>query len=217
MLESLKMKEISIAICAILGFVTIAQYYLAIPAISNMANWAQVFTTTIAGFMMIFGTITLILFHVNHVMKKTPGQWYLSVWTVFLLVSISLVGLVMGGDHPYFKWMFQNMLINLDTAMYSVLGFYVIAAAWRAYRARNIDAAFLIVAGVITALMNAPIAELVLGKSIVDAGNWIMNVPTNAGLRAIYFGIALGSVFVALRTFIGKETAWLGVSEEEKK
>lgn len=212
-----RMKEISVAICAILGAFMIAQYYLDIPAISNAANWAQVFTTSIAGFMMIFGTISLILFHYNHIQKRTPGQWFLSAWTIFLIVSLSAIGLVMGADHQYFNWMFKNFFINLDTAMYSVMGFYVIGAAWRAYRARNLDATFLIIAGVLTALMNAPIAEFVLGKGIVDAGNWVMNVPTLAGLRSVNFGVALGSIFVALRTFTGKETGWLGIAEEERK
>jgi hypothetical protein len=212
----IKRREISILICAILGIVMIAQYYIVDPTISFAAQIFQVFTTSIASFMMIFGTTTLVLFHINHVRKRTPGQWYVSVWTVFLIISLSIIGLVFGSDHIYFKWMFENVFINLDTAMYSILGFYVIAAAWRAFRARNIDATFLLIAGVLTALVNAPVAELVFGKTILDLGNWVMNVPTMAGIRTTYFGIALGSIYLALRTFIGRERGWLGVVKEEK-
>jgi len=212
----LKIKEISIAICALLGIIMIGQYYINIPAISTAANYAQIFTTSIAGFMMIFGTFTLLLYNYNHFKKKTPGQWYLSAWTIFLIVSLATIGLVMGPDHFYFAWMFENVFINLDTAMYSILGFYVMAASWRAFRARNIDATFLLVSGVLAALVNAPFAEAIFGKSILNVGNWVMNVPTMAGLRTTYFGVALGSIYVALRTFIGKEIGWMGLAKEER-
>lgn len=211
----LSRKEISVAICAVLGFLMIAQYYVDIPAISSIANYCQIFATSIASFMMIFGTTSLILFNYGHVKKKTPGQWFMSAWAIFLIVSISAIGLTLGPNQLYFKWMFENVFINLDTAMYSVLGFYVLSAAWRAYRARNLDATFLLVSGILAALVNAPVGEFIFGSGVISLGNWVVNVPTIAGLRTTYFGVALGSIYVALRTFIGKESGVLGISEEK--
>ena len=122
------------------------------------------------------------------------------------------------------------MLTPLSATMFALLAFYIASAAFRAFRARNLDATILLTAAIIVMIARVPIGEM-FGQSISGAFssilgdwtqtflpeqflsqfmNWLMDVPNTAARRAIFIGAALGAIATGLRIILGIERSHLG-------
>ena len=119
-------------------------------------------------------------------------------------------------------YVFQYLLVPLTSTMFALLAFYVASAAFRAFRAKNIEATLLLLAAFVVLLgqtyAGALLADL-LPKSLSWAGTpelkvFIMNTFTTAGNRAIMIGIALGIVSTSLKILLGIDRSYLGPDSE---
>jgi hypothetical protein len=106
-------------------------------------------------------------------------------------------------------WIYNYIFAPCNATMFALLAFYIASAGFRAFRARNTEAALLLGAAVIVLLGRAPI-----GRAISDAlpamTEWLVDVPNNAGRRAIIMGAALGGIVTGLRVILGLERSHLG-------
>ena len=82
-------------------------------------------------------------------------------------------------------------------------------AAFRAFRARNIEATVLLVAAIIVMIGRVPIGEA-LSERLPTIVNWLMEVPNTAARRAIFVGAALGAIATGIRIILGIERSHLG-------
>ena len=113
-----------------------------------------------------------------------------------------------------FQWLYEYVYTPLQATMFSLLAFYMASAAFRAFRARTIEgtlllgAAFLVMIGRVSFgyWLNKKFCWLPL-PAIQE---WIMEVPTTAGQRAVMIGAALGVVSASLRMLLGLEQTYLG-------
>lgn len=126
------------------------------------------------------------------------------------------------------KWfdglIFKGIYDPLQATMFSLLAFFMASAAYRAFRAKSLEATLLLVSAFLVMLGRVPIGAVVgdmlagmipfLGlegshwfKSIAD---FIMTVPNAAGQRAIMIGAALGMVAASFRIWFAYETEHLG-------
>jgi hypothetical protein len=105
--------------------------------------------------------------------------------------------------------MYDYVFYPCNATMFALLAFFIASAAFRAFRARNAEAALLLGAAIIIMLGRAPI-----GRAISDMlpliSDWILDVPNNAGRRAIMMGAALGAIATGLRIILGLERSHLG-------
>jgi len=85
----------------------------------------------------------------------------------------------------------------------------VVSAAFRAFRMRNVEATLLLGAAIIVMLAAAPIGAWI-SDDLVDLGQWILDIPNNAGRRAIMMGAAIGAIATSLRIVLGLERSHLG-------
>jgi len=108
-----------------------------------------------------------------------------------------------------YKWVFDFVFVPLTATMFALLAFYIASAAFRAFRARNIEATVLLVAAVIVMIGRVPIGEALSDKLPVIV-NWLMEVPNTAARRAIFIGAALGAIATGLRIILGIERSHLG-------
>lgn len=92
--------------------------------------------------------------------------------------------------------------------MYSILAFFITSAAYRAFRARNFEAALILVAGTIVVMSNAPLFTSTF-PAFIDAKNWIFDVPNASTMRGVLMGAALGAIALAVRTLMGIERGYL--------
>ncbi len=122
----------------------------------------------------------------------------------FLLTEIA------NDTEPTFKlWIYNKFFVPLQSTMFSLLAFYVASAAFRAFRARSIEATLLLVAGCIVMLGQVPIGDELTGGYASRAQAFLMTYVTKAGLRAIIIGATLGGLATGLRIVLGIERSYL--------
>jgi hypothetical protein len=108
-----------------------------------------------------------------------------------------------------FGWIYTYALLALQGTMFSILGFFVASAAFRAFRARSKEAAVLLVAALIVMFGRVPLGEYLIPAAGPLAG-WILNVLNTAARRGIIIGISLGGIATSIKIIFGIERSYLG-------
>lgn len=108
-----------------------------------------------------------------------------------------------------YNWLYDHVFAPCNATMFALLAFFVVSAAFRAFRMRNVEATLLLGAAIIVMVAAAPIGAWI-SDDLVDVGQWILDIPNNAGRRAIMMGAAIGAIATSLRIVLGLERSHLG-------
>lgn len=83
----LRQREIPIGITLIAGFLMLIDYYFRaeIPQVVGISTTVQRWAVIIAAFALLIGLINITRIHLNHLMKRTRGQWIFSIWCLFIM------------------------------------------------------------------------------------------------------------------------------------
>jgi len=127
-------------------------------------------------------------------------------------VATAALPLTWGQEGRFRTWTYDHIFAPCNATMFALLAFFIASAAFRAFRARNTEAALLLSAAILVLLGRAPIGRLI-NDNLPDITNWIIDVPNNAGRRAIIMGAALGAIVTGLRVLLGLERQHVGGSE----
>ncbi len=207
-------RQLPLALCFVAGLFMAVQYFVPHPAVQNtyeiILNWLQ----TLLAFAFLLGTVSLVRMHFHKIRNRADDRFF--SW-VTLVGLVGMIGL--GFFHPQhqlpgspFNLMFLNVQVPIEATMFSLLAFYIASAAFRAFRARTLEATLLLVAACIVMLGRVPIGDLI-HHSIPDATQWILNVPNLAAKRGVMIGVGLGMMATALKIILGIERAWMGGSD----
>lgn len=210
-MPSLKSREIVKFIAAFSGIMVVTDYFLALPpSLKSVSDSVVTWGLITANIAFALGLVNMARLHTRNILKRAPGQWYFSAVLLVALIVMMGIGIVLGQADSNYSWLFRNALQPLEATMYASLGFFIASGAFRAFKARGVDATILIGAAIVVMLTNAPVGETIWsGFPII--GNWIMRVPVTAGMRGIIIGVAVGSLVYALRIMTGKEARYAGV------
>ena len=216
-------RQLPIAAAFIFGVVFIIQYYVphhySQVVFDTYVDWMVV----MGAFAAIMGFISILRHHTIKVIRKSKNWQYSTVTIICVLIMI-ISALISGREKgTFFSKMFLHVFISINATMFSLLGFYIASAAYRAFRARSAQATALLLAAVLVMLGRVPIGETISFwsnwnipftstpiPSLVDIANWIMNVPNMASKRAIMLGVALGIMLMSLKIILGIERTYLG-------
>ena len=175
--------------------------------------------------------------------KKISGKsvgWAYSAITLAAFLITLFVGLGKVGVNPNplypdyglsghyreigspFWWLYEYAFKPLTATMFAMLAFYISSAAFRAFRAKNIEAilllgtAFIILLGRTFAgvYLTAWLPDWMSGLKIENLTVFIMSVFNTAGNRAIMIGIALGIASTSLKVLLGVDRSYLGSGED---
>jgi hypothetical protein len=97
----------------------------------------------------------------------------------------------------------------MASTMFSLLAFYIASAAYKAFRARSLEATVLLLAAIIVMLAQVPIG-MAISRWIPQISDWILNVPNMAAKRGIALGVGLGMTATSLKIMLGIERTYLG-------
>jgi len=231
-------RTIPLLITALGGIVLIIASF--IPFTLDWGEKASIWFDILAGVAFILGGGNLLKVHLRKVSDKQAGFGY-SIVTLVAFIVMLYVGLVKWDVPPMeahpnsswsgeyrsvdspFGWLYEYAFKPLTATMFALLAFYVASAAFRAFRAKNIEAilllgtAFIILLGRTFAGVwmtdwidpDGPISGLRIENMTVT----IMSVFNTAGMRAIMIGIALGIVSTSLKVILGVDRSYLGSKE----
>lgn len=204
--------EIPIILTAVFCIFQLVPYFIVTPTwdaySKEFVDWDNVMET----FALFIGFITLLMLHGRIVAKQGEG-WHWSAWILITMVVYTIIGipiksLGLGKGQPIFEEIRMYVLTPLSSAMYAILGFYIASAAYRAFRARTVEAAILLLSGTIVMLANAPVGSSIW-TGFVPLKDWIFDVPNMATMRAVIIGSALGALALGVRVLMGKERGYL--------
>jgi hypothetical protein len=97
--------------------------------------------------------------------------------------------------------------------MFALLGVYIAAAAYRAFRIRTVESALMMTAAVVVML-----GQISFGKEIYEGmpsiRQWLLEVPNSAAFRAIRLGAGIAGLMLAIRMWLSIESS--SFSSEKK-
>lgn len=169
----------------------------------------------LAAAAFLLGLFNLVQVNLPRVLRREPDWGYKLVMLVCLALTL-LAGALGGegrhGEGTIYKWLYDYVFVPLNATMFALLAFYIASAGFRAFRARNVEAALLLGAAIIVMVARVPAGEdlPLIGERLPQFMNWIMDVPNTAARRAIFIGAALGAVATGLRVILGLERSHLG-------
>ena len=129
-------------------------------------QWTAVFLEwglILAAAAFLLGLFNLVQVNLPKVMNKEEDWGYKLVMLVALAATL-VIGF-MGGterleDGQGYKWLFDFVFVPLNATMFALLAFYIASAAFRAFRARNLDATILLTAAIIVMIARVPLGEM---------------------------------------------------------
>lgn len=208
--------------------------------LAEMVNLVAEFSTILTGFLLGLGIFSLVRIHSTRLMKK-QANWFYSMVLLVCLFGIMIIGLVSwaNGLDPkaavaladranwsFWEWskdvLFDGLLQEMDAAFFSIIAFYILSAAYRAFRIRSIEATILLAAALIVmlALMGAveyqwgAVVDNATDKNpdsflnnfkLLEIRNWLGDNVQNASIRAVKFGIGIGALAMGLRLWLSLE------------
>ena len=78
------------------------------------------------------------------------------------------------------------------------MAFYFCGAVMRTFRAKNLEAAVLVISTFLVASMNAPAVTAFI-PWYENLGSWIMNVPNVSGMRGMIIATGIGVIFTGVK------------------
>ncbi len=240
-------RTVPLFIAATVGFVLIVTYF--IPCTQDWGDQAMIWFDILAAVAFILGGGNLMKMHLKKISDRKAG-WGFSGVTLLAFLATLYVGLLKVSVYPgekypdfawsgdwiqeggAFRWTYDYMIYPLTATMFAMLAFYIASAAFRAFRAKNIEATLLLATAFIVLLgrtyagiyltdwlsASEPGAtwtqQLSHGLRLDRLTDTIMNIFNLAGNRAIMIGIALGVVSTSLKVLLGVDRSYLGSEQE---
>jgi hypothetical protein len=190
------------------GLLYIISTVFAPSGFANMQHVLDDWYTVVSGFICFVGVISLTQVHGLRIAQKRDDWFYSSV-VLFSLYGYMLLGLFGGLSNPLFNLLYDNVLSVILMTIFSTLTFWIGSAAYRAFRAKNIEAALLLISASLVMIGKVTLGEFI-SPALPRIAEWIMSVPNTAGMRAVEMGSAIGGVVLALRILLGLERNFLG-------
>lgn len=204
-------RELPVILAALIGFVLLLDYFFVIPAIQKMAVEIQDWGIIIAAFALALAAVNLTRIHLVRIGKRDHNSIHSAILVEGLYVT-AISGIFFGTSSSVFDFIFQGIFSPCAAVFYAMTAFHLASASYRAFRAKNLQAAVLLVSGVLVMLGNAPVGEVIWNR-FPTISNWIMGVVNLAGSRGILISTAIGMVGVSLRILTGIDRSHLGGAE----
>lgn len=196
------------------------------------------FTNIIAGTLIGVGIYSLLRIHLRRLLKQQKDWPYSAVllggialmaffgyadWIQRHTPSGARLGFVADSSWGWAQYgrdfLFDGLLQQMDAAMFSLVAFYILSAAYRAFRARSVEATILLITALVVMLSFMGLAEYgwnsVVAKGdpnafsnnlkLAEIAKWLKDNVQTPSIRGIDFGVGVGLMAMALRLWLGLE------------
>ena len=228
-------RQVPLILCFAFGIVMLLTEFSPHPFSQWLNEEAIYWALVIGPFALVLAIATLVQSHWIRIRRRSEYWQYSYIvfagMIIMLLIGIptflnkisflskilSKIDLSFGPKSPAFVWMFENVQVPMDATMFSLLAFFIASAAYRAFRARTLEATLLLAAALIIMIGNAPVGDFIwntvmpFGDNLPStARQWILNNPNLSARRGIILGISLGVISQSIRIILGIERSYLG-------
>lgn len=206
-------KRLPLLITFVTGIIIVVTFFIPHPPFGRLQDDSLIWYSIILGFSMLIGVDSLLRFHYRKIARREKGFWFSFVFYVGFLACLitGIISEIKFGDAfrdgTSFRYLYNYILIPLQSTMFALLAFFVASASYRAFRARNFIATLLLITAVIVMLGRIPLGSNIPG--ITPLTDWILNILQLGATRGIRIGIALGAISMSLRLILGIERTYL--------
>lgn len=199
------MRWLPTTIAIAVGLIILIDYFFDAPLLDALGFAFREWTIILTAFALLLGVINLLQVHLSRVIhRQETGAGY-SALVVITATVVALTGLWFGLPSQPMTWLFDNVYVPLQSAFFALTAFFLATAAYRALRARTLEATWMLVIALIVFIGQTPLLGV-----LTDVREWVLNVPTTAGVRGILIGVALGTMATALRLLLGWDRLYSG-------
>ena len=201
-------RQVPLVLCFLFGVGIILTRFSPHPISQSFYEEVNTWALIIFPFAFVLATVTLVRSHVTRIRRRTK-HWQYSIIVFVGLITMVVIGVPYGPQHPFFEWLFNNLQVPMEATMFSLLAFFIASAAYRAFRARSFEATLLLVTAIIVMLGNVPVGDLIWSETS-SMKQWILNNPNLSARRGIILGVSLGVISQSIRIILGIERSYLG-------
>lgn len=188
------------------GLLALTDFFVSEPTVDALGAALAEGLMILAGFALLLGILNILAVHGRRVAAGETDRGLSLVLIVALLGTLA-VGVAPGGE-ALFGWVFNYVYYPLQATMAALLAFFVVSAAYRAFRVRSGEAAILLGTSLVLLVLQLPLVDS-LWPYLARVREWIMVVPVTAGVRGILLGIALGTIATALRVLMAADQPYV--------
>lgn len=206
---------------AFTGIVTVLMFieYFFFSETWSLAETVRTWAVIVYNISLGLGAIQLLRQHTLNFQRKRANYGFSALILVAFAIMFltGMAGYLASGqqtDNTIYNWLFVNVYTPLGATLYPITGFYIFSAAYRAFRARNIDAALMLIAGCFVILSNAPVGEAIW-PGFATIGEWFRFTGQIPGMRTFAMVGALGMIAYGFRALLGKERGFYAGGGEE--
>ena len=192
--------------------VMIAQFFsphpLSLQFYSTILKWVII----VSAFAMILAIGNLIRHHSTKIQRRAEN-WPYSIVTLTSMIGMAIIGLFWGvEDGSLFQRIYMHVFAPLSATMFALLAYFMASAAYRAFKAKSLEATLLLLAAFVVMIGFMPFGQYI-HIQLPAFAEWVMKVPNMASQRGINLGVAFGAIATALKIILGIERSWLGGKE----
>ena len=230
--SSLRVKKWTTIVCTFLaGLFFILDYVLPVHQMKDK-SWGNSITTpyveSVSNFFQYvimwtigLGLISLALVHGRRLLRQANGWHHSLAFFIAAIVMLifgfaSRTGSAGSSDAKmYYDSLFSGLLINLDSAIFCLLAFYIASAAYRAFRVRTVEAALLMISALLVMLGLVNFGVMLTNWIPTDSGwayfrierlsAWLLQWINMPAYRAVTIGVAVGALAMAMRMWLSLE------------
>jgi hypothetical protein len=193
------MRLITTAIAIAVGMIVLFDYFFQQPIIDAIGHAFTDWAIVLTAFALLLGLVNLLTVHVARIVRRNEPSAGYSVIVLVTTLVVFVIGLAFDGPSgAAMTWLFTNVYAPLQGAFFALTAFFLATAAYRALRVRNLESILLVGAALIVFLGQIPLFDF-----FADLKNWVLSVPSEAGVRGILLGVALGTIATGLRLLVG--------------
>ncbi|MBE3519943.1 MAG: hypothetical protein IMW97_06545 [Firmicutes bacterium] len=202
-------RSVPVAIAFICGILQVLDYFFKWGVVNKAAQETRAWVALVAVFALGLGAVNVLRVHLSRV-RQNPAKNATSVLLLVTFLVTIVIGLTAGQSSKPYKFIFDYIIVPTGSAIFSLLAFYIGTAAYRAFRARTLEAGILLVTGCIVMLGKVPLGEKILPFA-PKWTTWIMEVLNVGGQRGVMIAGAIGFIAVSLRIITGLDRRTYGV------
>jgi hypothetical protein len=207
-------KSIPLAITLITGILIVVTFFIPHKPLGSMQQRLLIWYSIVLGFTLLLGIDSLLRSNFTKVFRRQQNWGYAIVLLagfIFTMAAgiytfITTKSLLTLGSS--FMFIYTYFIIPLQATMFALLAFFIASSAYRAFRARTLEATLLLITAAIVMLGRVPVGAQIWSQ-FPFLQDWIMEIPQMAAKRGIFIGIALGTIAMSLRVILGLERNYL--------
>lgn len=185
--------------------------------LSRGTEWAGQFMQIVGSFAIFIAMINLVIFHGRKIIQWRSSPQNSIIFLVFLamMAPLAFFGTPEAAEGTWtrlgFDFLFNSVQLPMGAAVFSMITFYMISAAYRSFKIKSAEAALLMLSAIIVMVGQMPVGEW-LTMPVPDTipvlqmpwlAQKLLSVFNAAAYRGVLIGMLIGGLSITLRIWLG--------------